>query len=1103
MQKTINSENELDIIKKIYEQSKMITSCHISKLYFVSASNEVSNYESNFETDIIFDPVQMYQKKTSSCSETPIETYVTDKEAYERGLDKKEWYTLNKDRVDYALQDIYMTFPTIILERFVNYVEYFNLTINEVSYQINIDATENPLLDVALESMIKKYSYSPVSSLEKMKNDKTYKKLEYTFIADKNTYNIKEMHMLYEVENLICGIIETAVVENHIKVSNHNVIKTIIIPNDVKDKAEMNCKNTENSSRAIKAIIKSNKPNTSVESKGMAVYTINNNAVYYGKTKIKAADNKSFNIVTTMFGIDNKNVFFKSKKTDLDLNTFSVLNDLFVKDKTQVYYIMKSKLKPIKADVNSFQVLNDYFGKDKSYIFYLNKRIKVNDRASFKIINKGFAYDKHYIYVENNRFKHNIKNEIVFSDVIISSGQKQNVLIVLNDSIFFLDQFYYIDPLIIKEADSDTIKFVNGDYLVDKNHYYYQDKIIENNSGQIIKLLDKDDDILMLDNKIFLFGEKIANVDKATFGSIGYYYYDRNNVYGNITQQAVIKRVIKPLSYSDEELKQSLDLILSELFYYYDLFTPVVFFSKRENEGYIPDLPEYELVIEGSQISIIYGERKISGKISAFTLLGAKFWSIARGVTIDDEPIIRTLFYQQDYENGYRLIDNVQKICSKELIRFALYFYKHMEIEESTLIMYKLVNSAHEFERVGSAMDMLSCCSYELLTLATVIEEDIMTQTTYLAVAKEAIKLYDDESYLVRLRCAKKIIAVITCTFEIEKFYESVILKLMNMIRTEKVEHIKEILYQSIEISISMLYVQLKNDRGELYKKIYSLVKFQISENINTDLNTARLWECAHVAGTADEIKQLREKLLNLVQLKIKAAPIRRLEESYPNYRLWLVHATIRIAYLGDTKFATRMIKRAMKELDDIRRTIPICSVSCFIMLQQELIELCVHRNITLPFENHTNDNTLSGVTNRYKTMIESNFAVYEIELLDQGHFVIADNPLKPTLSISKVHSGEKLEIPMGQSIGVEYFIEGQPWGRRIQTEVRVYHPYNINGNEFTQYNSYNYIGLRNSFYWTMEEAEELQEGKWTIVVSFPELEIEDISVDFIIEVVD
>ncbi|WP_432664513.1 DUF6612 family protein [Wukongibacter baidiensis] len=1097
------SKNEIDnncisykqnVINKIYEQAKNIKSCHISKKHYISDSNEQSNNESNTEIDLIFNPIKMYQKYTSTYSEIPIEIYITDDGCYEKGLDKNMWYTLNNDRVDYAIEEVYMTFATTILDRFINYKENFQVVVDEDSYIITIDATKQPLLDVALQLMNRNYSYSPNRSLKDMKENTNYKILSYKLVADNKTYNVNEIQIEIVAEVLIYGIYQKNTIKDHIKISNHNNIDKIIVSDDIKEEVKIDSKNSLITSR----LVKDTKPRKKIiDDKPSKSYTIKNNAVYYGNTKIKMADSDSFKIINNNFGIDKKSMFFKGKKTNLDISTFTIFNDTFVKDNKQVYFIMQSKLKAIKTDANSFIALNEYFGKDKSYIYYCSKRMKVNDRESFKVIKECFAYDKNYIYVENSRFKHNIKNKIEQCEIRIYDKEKKNVLIILNDNIFFLDHCYKEQPIIIKDADPLTIKFLNGDYLVDKNHFYYQNRIIENYRSQTVKEMDSNSGIIMLNNKVFSFGKEIADVDVETFRSMGYYYFDKNNIYDLIDREEVITREISPLSYYYNELKQALDLILKELFYFYDHYAPVELFNAKKDDNYIIELPDYELVIEGANVTIIYGKTKISGKISAFTLLGAKLWSLTRDVTIDGEPFSRILFYKQSYEDGYRLIDIIQQRCFKEFIKFALYFYNNNEIDEAIIIMYKLIHKAHEFDRPDVAVEMLSCCSYELLNLVFIEDEEYMTKTTYLALAKEAISLYNNDNCLVRLKYVKKLIGVIACTSEIEKFYEPVILYLINMIENEKVDHIRELLYQALEMAIYMLYIRIKDDRGLWYKRIYSLVKFQVSKGINMDLNLARLWECAHVAGTVEEIQQLEEKLVEIINAKIKGAPINTLGPNYPNYAVWLLHASVRIAYLGTKEYATKMVKHIVEQLNVVRKSFPISSVGCYIMLQQEIISLCKYRNIPLPFENYTNNETLSHFSNRYKTMVKSDFIITDVEILEQGSYIVGNNPLKPILSISKLCSGKNLKLSLGQSIGIEYFIEGQPWGRQINAEIKVYHPKEINGSKMTCYNYNNYIGLRNSFYWIMEEPEELQEGKWTIIISYPELEVKDITIDF------
>jgi len=209
------------------------------------------------------------------------------------------------------------------------------------------------------------------------------------------------------------------------------------------------------------------------QSKQNSGYKIKKNEVYYDDIKLKNVDIDTFEIFESCYAKDKNNIFeghinFKDADLYFDAPSFKAFNCYYTLDKNGAYYRLNKKIS--QADINTFESLNEVFAKDKNNIYFKWHLIKDVDYSSFKIIEKRFAKDKNQIfYIKELSYEFN-KNK-----------------------------FYNKKYLKIKNmADVNTFEIINNlnycTYTKDKNNIYYIEpnslaKVLENYDSKILNII--------------------------------------------------------------------------------------------------------------------------------------------------------------------------------------------------------------------------------------------------------------------------------------------------------------------------------------------------------------------------------------------------------------------------------------------------------------------------------------------------------------------------------------------------------------------------------------------------------------------------------------
>ena len=230
-----------------------------------------------------------------------------------------------------------------------------------------------------------------------------------------------------------------------------------------------------------------------------AVYAKDKNGVYVwenrGWKKLEGIDPITFQIINIsgsarrylkdkngIYNIDGNSDNLVLEKLPYDPQTYEVINQLYSKDKNNIYYLNR---KIIGVDLPTFQIGSDGFSKDKNNIYLEGKKILGVDRDTIKIIELPYIKDKNNVYYGNKKIEGADKNtfELIydFGSVVnrYYSKDKNNV---------------YYENKKLKGIDVKTFKkisrLVDNFLIEDKNGFYIVEK-----DGSIAPIDSKEVDI--------------------------------------------------------------------------------------------------------------------------------------------------------------------------------------------------------------------------------------------------------------------------------------------------------------------------------------------------------------------------------------------------------------------------------------------------------------------------------------------------------------------------------------------------------------------------------------------------------------------------------
>ena len=249
------------------------------------------------------------------------------------------------------------------------------------------------------------------------------------------------------------------------------------------------------------------------------LYSRDKNNIYYDNKKIEGADLLTFQRIDEyIYSKDKNNIYFRGKKiSGVDKETFEKIDKYnYSKDKNNIYYDDK-KIEGV--DKNTFEltydfgsVVNEYYSKDKNNVYYENKKLKGIDVKTFKKINR--LVDNFLIEDKNGFY-------IVEKDGNVTPIDSKEVDIENLSQLAIKTNLYHDNNSMYFVRNHKLVKIKDAPKVDPYNLWTYNEKYI--NKNDIVYYLDTDEET-------FKKLEKAENHEFRVYGNTEY-AKGKKNVY--------------------------------------------------------------------------------------------------------------------------------------------------------------------------------------------------------------------------------------------------------------------------------------------------------------------------------------------------------------------------------------------------------------------------------------------------------------------------------------------------------------------------------------------------------------------------------------------
>ena len=249
------------------------------------------------------------------------------------------------------------------------------------------------------------------------------------------------------------------------------------------------------------------------------LYSRDKNNIYYDNKKIEGADLPTFQRIDEyIYSKDKNNIYFRGKKiSGVDKETFEKIDKYnYSKDKNNIYYDDK-KIEGV--DKNTFEltydfgsVVNEYYSKDKNNVYYKNKKLKGIDVKTFRKINR--LVDNFLIEDKNGFY-------IVEKDGNVTPIDSKEVDIENLSQLAIKTNLYHDNNSMYFVRNHKLVKIKDAPKVDPYNLWTYNEKYI--NKNDIVYYLDTDEET-------FKKLEKAENHEFRVYGNTEY-AKGKKNVY--------------------------------------------------------------------------------------------------------------------------------------------------------------------------------------------------------------------------------------------------------------------------------------------------------------------------------------------------------------------------------------------------------------------------------------------------------------------------------------------------------------------------------------------------------------------------------------------
>ena len=197
-------------------------------------------------------------------------------------------------------------------------------------------------------------------------------------------------------------------------------------------------------------------------------------------------DPQTYEVINQLYSKDKNNIYYSNRKiTGADLPTFQIGSDGFSKDKNNIYLEGK---KILGVDRDTIKIIELPYIKDKNNVYYGNKKIEGADKNTFELIydfgsvvNRYYSKDKNNVYYENKKLKGiDVKTFKKISRLV------DNFLIEDKNGFYIVEKDGSIAPIDSKEVDIENL----SQLAIKTNLYHDKDSMYFVKNHKLVKIKD-------------------------------------------------------------------------------------------------------------------------------------------------------------------------------------------------------------------------------------------------------------------------------------------------------------------------------------------------------------------------------------------------------------------------------------------------------------------------------------------------------------------------------------------------------------------------------------------------------------------------------------
>lgn len=206
-------------------------------------------------------------------------------------------------------------------------------------------------------------------------------------------------------------------------------------------------------------------------------YATDKSNVYYQGNIIKGANPMTFKMINEQVARDGKDYYISGLPFGVsDYKSFRLKGEYWCVDKNYAYYVdPKVKMYGIQkvplGDYKSFSPINEIYARDRYQVYYKNKIIKGADAATFKLIEDYDPIGKD-------------KNGVYYTDILTDVKDYDKLSKLENSFEFYKDNSGVYTRDLLKMPDGvDTLQlsYISSfaDWINDKKNIYWRNRIVQ------------------------------------------------------------------------------------------------------------------------------------------------------------------------------------------------------------------------------------------------------------------------------------------------------------------------------------------------------------------------------------------------------------------------------------------------------------------------------------------------------------------------------------------------------------------------------------------------------------------------------------------------